>query len=233
MPRARSVWLLLAGERAVGLRHLADQRNEVDRPRGGSRCRGRPLMASAIRLSTMRVRRRADWRMWPTCARALSRGIGVAAMSSFSISVRPRMTPSGFFRSCATVPSTSLLKALALAQPPPLLLEPLLGRGELARAPHDPLLELAVGALQLLVEDDVVEGDRACGCRTPRPARGRCRRASWRPRAARRPGGRCRSRYRAPSGAAGNRGCGARRPAATTSRIAASRAGGRGRANSR
>src|SRR5829696_8318855 len=71
------------------------------------------LIASAIRVSTISVRRFAESRIWPICAAAASFARGFAARSSDSISARPRMTPSGFLRSWATVPRISLLKRLA------------------------------------------------------------------------------------------------------------------------
>src|SRR5829696_1020258 len=71
------------------------------------------LIASAIRVSTISVRRFAESRIWPICAAAASFASGFAARSSDSISARPRMTPSGFLRSWATVPRISLLKRLA------------------------------------------------------------------------------------------------------------------------
>src|SRR5215207_5075372 len=71
------------------------------------------LIASAIRVSTISVRRFAESRIWPICAAAASFASGFAARSSDSISARPRMTASGFLRSWATVPRISLLKRLA------------------------------------------------------------------------------------------------------------------------
>src|SRR5215203_5964909 len=71
------------------------------------------LIASAIRVSTISVRRFAESRICPICAAAASFASGFAARSSDSISARPRMTPSGFLRSWATVPRISLLKRLA------------------------------------------------------------------------------------------------------------------------
>ena len=50
------------------------------------------------------------------------------------------------------------MKALALLQPLALVLQPLLGGEELRGAARHLLLEPLVGALQLLVERDVVEG---------------------------------------------------------------------------
>ena len=87
------------------------------------------------------------------------------------------------------------LERVGVAQPLPLRLEPPVGGGELARALHDPLLEARVRALQLLVEDDVVESDRQRLQNTSTRARSVSDR-SWRLRAARRPRGRCRSRRR-------------------------------------
>ena len=80
--------------------------------------------------------------------------------SSFSISARPRITPSGFCRSCATVPSTSFLNSLARRSRAHCDGQALVGRRQLARALAHPLLQPDVGLVQLLVEDDVVEGDR-------------------------------------------------------------------------
>ena len=51
------------------------------------------------------------------------------------------------------------LEGVGLPQPRPLRGEPAVGVGQVLRALGDPLLEAGVGRLQLLVEDDVVEGD--------------------------------------------------------------------------
>ena len=56
----------------------------------------------------------------------------------------PRITPRGFFRSWATVPSTSSLKVLARRRRSLWCVEALLGHGQLARALRDPLLETHV-----------------------------------------------------------------------------------------
>ena len=70
-------------------------------------------MASASSVSTMPIRRSAESRMCLTWERTLSAAIGVTSRKSVIISVRPVITPSGFLRSCATLPRISLLKALA------------------------------------------------------------------------------------------------------------------------
>src|SRR5712672_263070 len=69
-------------------------------------------IASEIRWSTIEVRRLVASLMCSTWAVTFSLG-EPAPISSVSISVRPRITPSGFFRSCATVPRISFLKPLA------------------------------------------------------------------------------------------------------------------------
>ena len=69
-------------------------------------------IASLMRWSTIAVSRLVASRMCSTWAATFSFG-EPAPINSVSISVRPRMTPSGFLRSCATVPRISFLKPLA------------------------------------------------------------------------------------------------------------------------
>src|SRR6476659_9230310 len=69
-------------------------------------------IASEIRWSTIEVSRLVASRICSTWAVTFSLG-EPALISSVSISVRPRITPSGFFKSCATVPRISFLKPLA------------------------------------------------------------------------------------------------------------------------
>src|SRR5882757_10028788 len=69
-------------------------------------------IASEIRWSTIEVSRLVASRIWSIWEVMLSFD-ALVEISSVSISVRPRMTPSGFFRSCATVPRISFLKPLA------------------------------------------------------------------------------------------------------------------------
>ena len=71
------------------------------------------IIASATRSLTMPVSWVAELRIWPSCSRTLSNGTGLISASSLSISARPRITASGFLRSCAMVPSTSFLNSLA------------------------------------------------------------------------------------------------------------------------
>jgi hypothetical protein len=51
------------------------------------------------------------------------------------------------------------LEGIGLPQPRPLRCQPAVGGGQILRARGDALLESRVRALQLLVENDVVEGD--------------------------------------------------------------------------
>ena len=118
--RARWLWLLALGERPVGRRRPRRRARRDRSAADGCGCRGHRLMASAIRVSTISVRRRADIAdvVDLRARRGSIAGMSVARMSD-SISVRPRMTPSGFFRSWATVPRISLLKRVGAAQAAP------------------------------------------------------------------------------------------------------------------
>ena len=85
---------------------------------------------------------------------------GARRSSPSMISVRPRITPSGFFRSWATVPRISLLKVLACRSRAHCAASRRLAAVRSCVRCGDALLEAGVRALQLLVQNDVVEGDR-------------------------------------------------------------------------
>ena len=72
------------------------------------------IMASATRSLTMPVSCAAELAdVAELVADLVERRSASRRASSLSISARPRITPSGFLRSCATVPSTSFLNSLA------------------------------------------------------------------------------------------------------------------------
>ncbi len=117
------------------------------------------FIASAMRLSIMVVSPFALVRTCCTCARICSRSPCMSIRSD-SISARPRITASGFFQIVRDRAEDLGLEAVGAPQVRALQVQPAVRPDQLRGPLDDPPLQVGVGLLQPLVEDDVVERDR-------------------------------------------------------------------------
>ncbi len=117
-------------------------------------------IASEIRLSTISVTRLAAVRIWTIWALMLSVERGRAAHHLGQHLGAAEDDAKRVLQVVGDGTENLALEGVGALQPRPLRRQPRIGLGQLAGALAHAVLEVGVGLLQLLVEDDVVEGDR-------------------------------------------------------------------------